>query len=148
MRGIVAGDVCDRTPAVRDAIVAAVSEVDDCADLTPAHLAAITGTLDVSEKSLTSLQAGDFDRLTGLTTLRLNGNSLTSLPAGLFDGLTALTDLIMSGNSLTSLPAGVFDGLTALEFLSLNDNDLTSLPAGVFDKLTALDGADPGRQQT
>ena len=86
-------DVCARTPAVRDAIVSAVPGVTDCADVTVAHLAGLTGTLDVSESSLGSLQAGDFAGLTGLTELDLHDNSLTTLPANVFDDLTALTTL-------------------------------------------------------
>ena len=31
-------NVCDRTPAVRDTIVAAVAGIDDCQDVTEAHL--------------------------------------------------------------------------------------------------------------
>ena len=40
--------VSDRTPAVRDAIVNKISGVSNPADVTAAHLAAITGTLDIS----------------------------------------------------------------------------------------------------
>ena len=35
--------ICDRTPAVRDAILAKLSDVTDCAAVTAAHLAGITG---------------------------------------------------------------------------------------------------------
>ena len=131
-------DVCIRTAAVRDAIVDRVSGVSDCADLTPAQLAAITGTLGVSSSSLTALKAGDFAGLTALAGLSLSDNSLDSLPPGVFDELTALTDLNLNLNSLTLLPAGVFDKLTALTKLRLRHNVLDSLPAGVFDELTSL----------
>ena len=158
--------VCDRTPQVRDAIVAAVPSVSDCNNVTEAHLAAITGTLSLLGESITALAAGDFagltalenlnlrlnrlttlpagvfDELTALTALDLQSNDLTTLPAGVFDGLTALTGLDLQSNALTTLPAGVFDGLTALELLLLGSNDLTTLPAGVFDGLTALTGLD------
>ncbi len=133
-------DVCARTPEVRDAIVSAVSGVTDCADVTLAHLAGITGNLDVSSSGLASLQAGDFAGLTGLTGLFLYDNSLTELPAGVFDQLTALTSLRLHTNSLTALPAGLFDELTALEALTLSGNMLSALPANVFDNLTALRG--------
>ena len=112
----------------------------NCANVTDAHLAAITGELDLQSDGITALAAGDFDGLIALTSLDLqNNSSLTTLPAGVFDELTALTTLRLDGNTLTTLPAGVFDELTALTDLSLNRNSLTSLSAGVFDELTALE---------
>ena len=131
--------ICGRTEQVRDAIVALISGVTHCADVTDAHLAAITGPLNLSNKGITALAAGDFDGLTALTTLWLSSNSLTTLPAGVFDELTALTQLLLGVNDLASLPAGVFDGLTTLEDLRLSSNSLTTLPAGVFDGLTTLE---------
>ena len=131
--------ICGRTEAVRIAILALISDVTNCADVTDAHLTAITGTLDLVAGT-SSLQAGDFDGLTALTVLDMRFNNLASLPDGVFDELTALTDLDLGFNSLTTLPAGVFDELTALTGLGLNDNSLTTLPAGVFDELTALTG--------
>ena len=135
-------DVCRRTGAVRDAIVAAVAGVSDCADLTPAQLARI-GVLDVSNRKVPALAAGDFAGLAGLTRLDLGnpGNDrgpMQSLPAGIFDGLAALTALDLSGNALAALPPGLFDRLTGLTALRLADNALTELPGGVFDRLTAL----------
>ena len=132
--------ICSRTQQVRDAIVGLVSGVTHCADVTDAHLAAITGPLNLGNKGITALAAGDFDGLTALTTLYLNNNSLTTLPAGVFDELTALTELDLGANDLTTLPAGVFDGLTALTVLRMGGNSLATLPAGVFDELTALTG--------
>ena len=132
--------ICGRTEAVRIAILALISDVTNCADVTDAHLAAITGTLDLFSAGTSSVQAGDFDGLTALTVLDLRFKNLASLPDGVFDELTALTDLDLGFNSLTTLPAGVFDELTALTGLGLSDNSLTTLPAGVFDELTALTG--------
>ncbi|MCY4488726.1 MAG: putative Ig domain-containing protein, partial [Deltaproteobacteria bacterium] len=131
-------DVCLRSPAVRDAIVEAVSGVTDCADLTNAHLAAITTRLSLTNVGLTSLQAGDFAGLGGLTELDLSDNALTALPAGIFDGLTDLEDLYLEDNALTALPAGIFNGTTGLSILDLTNNALTALPGGVFDGLTEL----------
>ena len=133
-----APDICRRTEAVRNAILTEISSVSDCALVTPAHLAAITGTLSLNSKSITALAAGDFTGLTSLTELYLFGNDLTMLPAGVFDGLTSLTTLHLGNNDLTTLPAGMFDGLTALTTLRLGSNALTTLPDGVFDGLTSL----------
>ena len=130
--------ICGRTEAVRDAIVALISGVVSCADVTDTQLAAITGTLSLDSKGISALAAGDFDELTALTALDLQNNSLSTLPAGVFDELTALTALDLQNNSLSTLPAGVFDNNTALTALYLNSNSLSTLPAGVFDGLTAL----------
>ena len=130
--------ICGRTEAVRDAIVALISGVTSCADVTDTHLAAITGTLSLGQAGITALAAGDFDGLTALTTLSLANNSLTTLPDGVFDGLTALTTLSLGGNSLSTLKADVFEELTTLTDLSLQNNSLSTLPAGVFDNNTAL----------
>ena len=130
--------VCDRTPQVRDTIVAALPNVSDCADVTAADLASITDLTLISQ-NITALKADDFNGLTALETLYLNKNNLISLPDGIFDGLTALETLHLNNNGLTSLPDGIFDGLTALETLWLVGNDLRSLPDGIFDDLTALE---------
>ena len=53
--------VCDRTEQVRDAIVAAVDGVGNCADITKAHLAGIT-QLFLDDESISALQADDFLR--------------------------------------------------------------------------------------
>ena len=131
--------VSERTPQVRDAIVAAVPEVNNAGDVTAAHLGAIAG-LSLYRKGIHALKASDFDGLTALTTLYLGDNQLSSLPAGVFDDLTALTWLSLSFNQLSSLPAGLFGDLTALTGLGLSGNQLSSLPAGIFDDLTALTG--------
>ena len=134
-----AAGICERTPEVRDALLALIPGVSDCADVTDAHLAAITGTLDLAAENITALAAGDFAELTALEALYLNGNKLTSLPDDVFDGLTSLTKLNLDHNKLTSLPGGVFAGLTLLKVLLLNDNKLTVLPDDVFAGLTMLE---------
>ena len=133
--------VKDRTPQVRDAIVAAVPGVNNANDVTEAHLAAIT-TLRIY--GITSLRNGDFDGLTAMTNLDLFWNALSILPSDIFDDLTALTELNLGLNDLTSLPSNIFDDLTALTKLNLSSNDLTSLPLGIFDNLTALTDLDLG----
>ena len=134
----VSADICGRTGEVRRALLALISSVSNCADVTATHLAAI-GTLDLSNRpNLTALAAGDFAGLTSLTDLWLYDNSLARLPARVFDGLTSLRVLNLFNNDLATLPAGVFDGLTELRTLRLFNNDLATLPDGVFDGLTEL----------
>ena len=129
-------DTCDRTPQVRDAIVAAAG-AEDCAAVDSESLAGVTW-LDISDQGLTSLRADDFDGLTSLQTLWLSGNQLAALPEGIFDGLTGLQYLFLFRNRLTALPEGAFDGLTGLQQLSLDSNQLAALPEGAFDGLTGL----------
>ena len=132
-----AGIICGRTAQVRDAIVAAVSGVSACAEVTEAHMAGIT-TLDLNSQSITSLQSGDFSGLPALETLRLHTNQLTALPADVFAGLSALEYLELQNNQLQSVPGNVFSGLSALQNLWLHDNALSSLPSGVFSGLSSL----------
>ena len=132
--------ICGRTQVVRDGILDEVPGVTDCKAVTVANLAAITGTLDLEDEGITSLQSGDFAGLTALDRLYLPDNDFSSLPLGVFSGLTGLTRLYLHDNDdLTSLPDGVFAGLTALENIRLYGTGLTSLPDGAFDGLTALE---------
>ena len=68
------------------------------------------------------MRAEDFDGLTSLHTLDLDGNQLAALSAGVFDGLASLQTLGLDGNQLATLPAGVFDGLASLQTLGLGGN--------------------------
>ena len=130
--------ICGRTPQVRDALVALIHGVSNCADVTAPHLAAITGKLELFGQQITALAEGDFAGLTSLTHLSLHTNALTTLPTGVFAELTSLTRLSLYSNALTRLPTGVFAELTALTELKLGSNQLSTLPDGVFDGLTSL----------
>ena len=120
--------VSDRTPQVRDAIVAATGVPAN--EVTEAHLAAIT-SLNLNLKNITSLKAGDFDGLNNLTVLELWGNQLSTLPLGIFDNLTQLTTLYLDSNQLSTLPSNIFAGLTELTTLWLNGNAVDPLPLPV-----------------
>ncbi len=164
-------NICDRTPQVEAAILAAINPTPACESVPETALAGIT-ELDFDSASISSLANGDFAGLSGLVTLNLNFNSFTSLPVDVFDGLLALETLILTNSLLTTLPADVFDGLTALESLDLSENvlfttlpadvfaglsalvtldlsgtTLTTLPAGVFDDLSALESLDFGQSR-
>ena len=128
--------ICDRTPQVRDAIVAA-APVSACGDVTEAHLASIT-SLSLAYENITTLKSDDFVGLSALTSLRLDYNDLTTLPNGIFDGLSALKHLNLIGNQFTTLPDGIFDGLSSLTNLRLASNRLNNFPSGIFDGLSAL----------
>ena len=132
------GGICDRTQQVRDAIMAKIEGVDDCADVTEAHLAEVRGTLDLREQDIVSLQSNDFGGLSSLISLFLDENDLTALPVGVFAGLSSLEQLWMKDNRLATLPDGAFAGLSSLTDLLLSDNQLTVLPDGVFAGLPSL----------
>ena len=132
------GGICDRTAKVRNYLVDRISGVSNCADVTDAHLATITGTLNLARRSISSLKTRDFAGLQTATTLNLASNQLETLPVGVFDGLDALEVLNLNSNALQTLPVRVFDGLVALQKLNLNSNALATLPVRVFDGLDAL----------
>ena len=113
--------VCDRTAEIRDAIVSAVTEVTDCAEITETQLGQIT-TLTLFAVSITALAADDLVGLSGLVTLNLAYTGLTVLPPTVFDDLTSLDNLWLNNNQLQTLPAGIFTGLTGLDDLRLASN--------------------------
>ena len=150
-----AAAVCERTEQVRTAIVDKLSGINDCADVTDAHLASV-GELEFrggGGVSLVTFAAGDLDGLTGMSSLTVEGTesqSARSLPDGIFDDLVSLEELSLVRSGLSSLPADVFDKLASLEELSLAENSLTSLPEGIFDELdlSFLDLSDNGLAST
>jgi Leucine-rich repeat (LRR) protein len=133
-------NICDRTAVIMDAILSQIPDTNNCAEVTSAQLAAITDLSGLDSKNISSLKAGDFDGLSSLTWLWLDGNDLVTLPEGIFDELTSLTGLVLSQNDLNMLPNGIFDELTSLTGLWLSDNDLSVFPDGIFDELTSLMG--------
>ena len=134
-----ASGICDRTAQVREAILAKLDHVSDCADVTAADLSGITGFLwGLSNEALT-LKSGDFAGLDNLNTLYLYGNQLSALPEDVFSGLGSLEELWLSSNQLSELPEDVFAGLGNLKMLRLSDNELTALPEDVFDGLESLE---------
>ena len=118
----VSAGICDRTKAVRDALVQATF-ADDCALVLGSHLAELV-YLEISDPELSALKAGDFEGLTGLEQLTVTGTRLASLPD--LSALGSLQVLDVSRNRLTSLPA--LGDLGSLYLLRVSGNRLTSLP--------------------
>ena len=131
-------DVCDRTPLVRDALVAAIAEVSDCADVTTAHLTGVE-KLIFWGAGITMLRANDFSGLSSLEFLSLNSNSLRSLPEGIFRDLSSLRTLWLWDNPLQTLSENVFQDLDSLQTLDLSRIQLHSLPEEIFRGLNNLD---------
>ena len=136
--GLAQAQICDRTPAVQNAILGQIADITACEDVTATDLSGITGTLTLEFQSLSSLQEDDFDGLSSLQSLELNDNSLSSLHVDIFDGLSSLQSLELNYNSLSSLHVDIFDGLSSLEVLRLEGNSLSSLHVDIFDGLSNL----------
>ncbi len=126
-----------RTPAVVKGILDKAN-LESADSMTAEILNALDGTLDLSEKSISSLKEGDFDGLSSVKRVDLDNNSLTSLPDNVFKGLTAVTYIVLSANRISSISEDAFDGLSTLEALRLSSNSLSSLDVNVFDGLSAL----------
>ena len=121
----------ERTQEVQDAIVAAVSGVDSADDVTGTHLAAIT-SLSFADQNITSLTSGDFNGLTALTTLNLEGNSLSDI--SVLEQLTSLTTLQLANNDIKDISP--LEQLTSLTTLQLDANIISNI--SVLEQLTSL----------
>ena len=86
--------VCDRTPAVRDALARGWR---DCRWPRPADLARIA-TLDLNARNIDALRENDLLGLAGLERLDLSANALDTLPPGLFAGLQRLREVSVADN--------------------------------------------------
>ncbi len=144
-----ASGICDRTPAVMASIVAGMTGVGDCSEVSETRLRTWTGSqhfgpdvtpgLYLQGRGLSALQAGDFRDLHALRALDLNRNFLETVPDGLFEDLRAVEELYLSGNFIDELPDGTFAGQTAnLSVLDLSANRLERLSDGVLGNLDAL----------
>ena len=124
----------ERTPQVRDAIVAAVPGVNNADDVTVAHLAAIT-TLYLNGKGITSLTSGDFNGLTSLTRLELAENGISDISP--LKDLTSLTRLNLAKNAISDISA--LKQLTSLTRLELAENGISDIsPLENLTQLTHL----------
>ena len=134
--------ICDRTPAIRDAIIESLPDVSWCGQVNSQHLetiqeikisedlTAFIDEKDIYNRPVLRLKARDFDGLINLKTLQILSHSLNPLPENIFGKLSNLKNLSFSSDSL---PVGVFDKNTKLEYISLGASRLASLPVGVFD---------------
>ena len=135
--------VCDRTPEIRDRIVALIKS--HCSGITITDLESIVDedgdkVFDqLSEISSGTLKTYDFFGFSSILLLDLSYKTLNSLPSGIFDSLSSLEKLYLNNNYLRSLPSGIFDRLSSLKLLDLLNNDFRSLPSGIFNRLSSLE---------
>ena len=113
--------VCDRTPQVRDAIVAQIPGVSACGDVTTTHLADLI-YLGLLRTGISTLQADDFAGLSNLYTLTLSDNNLTARPA------------VPSGLRTLRLLENAYDLSTRLTVNTLTDK--AEGPFAAFDPTT------------
>ena len=143
--------VCDRTPQIRDEILAQAT-MADCTEVADEILSRIS-TLDlcfpdipgycdagnaVRFDAITTLLDGDFQGLSQLWTLNLHSNRLSELPPDVFHSLSNLRSLNLSNNHLTKFPDRSLASLSGLGDLDLQGNRLTELPATLLSGLSNL----------
>ena len=126
--------VCDRTSAVRRALMAA-TDARRCHDPAPADLRLVR-TLDLADAALGALAPEDLAGLPALRTLDLTNNALSVLPA--LPEATRLEHLLLAGNALASVPLGALPAPERLRSLSLSNNALADLPPDAFAAVPGL----------
>ena len=116
--------VCNRQAHVCYELIKAVPGDEECWEVTEEHLAALRGTLDVSDSRIGDgeLRRGDFRNLPELTRLDLSGNELTNLPSLSLEPLTSLEEMDLSDNDFSSLNDSFFEGVTTLRSLDMSGN--------------------------
>ena len=153
--------ICGRTAQVQEVILHETG-VSNCANVTAEHLSGITGLLNLSTADMpdllaiittpiTSLKAGDFAGLSGVTELRLMENNITRIDRNMLTGLTSLERLDLTDNPYTSpgrrltLASDAFADVTGLKELKLRFNQMTSMSSQTFSDLTSLEELDLSR---
>ena len=142
---------CDRTPMVQEAILEKINSrwkhliwerKVDCSNVGTRDLEFITN-LDLSEKSISTLQPDDLSGLSGLKELNLSNNDLSILPSNVLSGLSGLKELNLSNNDLSILPSNVFSDLDRIRLIDLSNNQLEGfLPTDIFAGLIYLERLD------
>ena len=117
-------NVCDRSPVIRDAIVASTT-ADDCAEVTAFDLLEIVA-LDLSERGLTgNLEEQDFADLPNLRTLSLRHNRIGGRIPSSIGSSQNLRVLDLSANEFVGRIPSELGDLNNLVDLRLNYNNLS-----------------------
>ena len=143
---IIRTGICDRTPAVYEAVVdrlrnintGPLPPVSQCSDVVPEHLPLVTGGLDLYNQNITTFRDHDFEGLSGVRVLTLDYNPITTLQDGLLDGLTDLRKIYMSNTQISAVTTDTFALNTQLSELWLYSSRLTDIEDGAFSNLSNL----------
>ena len=137
--------ICDRTPAVYEAVVdrlrnintGPLPPVSHCSDVVPEHLPLVTW-INLLNQNITTFRDHDFEGLSGIRVLTLDDNPITTLQDGLLDGLTDLRKIYISNAQLGTVTTGTFALNTQLSELWLYSSRLTEIDDGAFANLSNL----------
>ena len=83
--------------------------------------------IDLSEKSIDTIDINTFIGFTKLEKLYLEDNKLKQLENGLFNHLDSLKEVWLESNNIVSIDRNVFVGLNKLEKVCLKDNPISFL---------------------
>jgi len=83
--------------------------------------------IDLSVKSIDSIDLNTFNDYVKLEELYLDDNKLTQLQTGLFSNLVNLRELWLESNHIISIDKSIFNGLINLELVCLSNNPVTTL---------------------
>ena len=127
---------CERSPHVRDGIVAAAGR-PACEAVEEFDLVEIAH-LNLGSRGIPEVRSRDFDGLVNLSTLDLSRNNIRKLPPGVFERLGNLKTLDVSWNSIERIQPGLFSDLATLQELRLQFNDIKEISRDLFKGLNQL----------
>jgi len=81
--------------------------------------------IDLSERSIDSIEINTFKGYTKLEKLYLEENKIERIENGLFNHLTNLRELWLESNKIISIERNVFNGLNSLEKVCISNNPIS-----------------------
>jgi hypothetical protein len=124
--------VCDRTPAVKDALEKLV--LKPCANIEALDLAKIN-RVAVNNRNIAAFKSDDFTGLTGLEILNIRSNPYTELPEGLLNDLVNLKTLVIIGTSLRHYPDDFLSHNPNIENIHVFRNPVRTISESYFSTL-------------
>lgn len=95
-------------------------------------------TISLSANKISSIRAGDFDRVDQLISLWLANNQIAAVEEGSLAPLVQLRNFDISHNNIVDFPWGDLQNLTGLQLLKMNHNEMVHLPKDAFSSLRDL----------
>ena len=140
--------LCEGDNTLADAVAVALGG-DDCTNITESSLSDVSGTLELDDYGITSINPSVIQALTSISSLQLGANDLQSIPASAFANLPELDALGLQQNDITTIGANAFNNLPKLIELRVDSNNLGTIPANIYsnhpklEKLWLYDNDDP-----